>query len=873
MLRHIKTKILIFLLPVVVLSMLLNYFLSTKIGEDIFYREIEDKTMYADRLKSADIEKLLNEIDSLSISMVAMVENTINKSLFENYNAVVTAVMEQNSNMTGIGVVLEPYVLGEDIAYSATYAQKEEDGLIHSYTEYEEGVYSFYNREYYELAKNNDGLNFTEPYLDTTQGMEIITTSRAIKDKQGNFIGCVLIKFQLNELTELLLANIQGGGDLFIFDQEGYVITKSNQIFAENVNSLFDIEDMNFRETYVPFFMDNEEGNFRFRNQGTIYNVYFSNVENFDWKIAYVVSDSELKEAFSDALSYFGFITLGLVIIVIFIIVNLIHRNVEVPINIIIQQFNEIAKNEYTLDIPPFLKMRKDEFGHLGNELLQMKIQINTFQKDLEYAVNENLAFAEETIVQNENLQNSENQLAEILNHKHAILNALPDEVIIVTNQGKIIEVQGKQASKFNDNSQSVGNHISVILKSDELVAQVMDKITKVSTLNCTEVMELILETGGLFEEHFELRFAKCGEDQVVVLSRELSEFHEQRNKINYLSNYDQLTGLLNRANLRRIANETLKAGVFPFTFMVAEINGLKLMNSSFGFLAGDTYIKELADVFLQSDLTNKVLGYFGSGEFVVLIKNAEEEIVESYITEIKEECKKHYVKGINVTVSFGYFCINNSHITIDYAVNKAEKNLIIDKRKEYGSTNTNTIEIINRTLQAKSPREQFHSDRVASLCRKFAMVYGFSKEEQNEMHTAGLLHDIGKIGIPENILDKPGKLTEEEFSEMRRHPEIGHKILEASGNMREIANVIVSHHERWDGKGYPSNLKGEEIPLRARMIAIIDTFDAMVSDRSYRKGLPVEVAVEELLRCKGTQFDPELVDIFIHQVIDTKED
>lgn len=139
-------------------------------------------------------------------------------------------------------------------------------------------------------------------------------------------------------------------------------------------------------------------------------------------------------------------------------------------------------------------------------------------------------------------------------------------------------------------------------------------------------------------------------------------------------------------------------------------------------------------------------------------------------------------------------------------------------------------------------------------------------------MVSAGLLHDIGKIAIAEYLLNKPGRLTDDEMEEVRRHPEIGYRILSSVNDMAEMGDFVLYHHERWDGAGYPKGLKGEEIPVQARIISIADSFDAMTSERSYKVSMTKEEAIEELRRSAGTQFDPVMTRIFIEEVLEPTE-
>ena len=186
------------------------------------------------------------------------------------------------------------------------------------------------------------------------------------------------------------------------------------------------------------------------------------------------------------------------------------------------------------------------------------------------------------------------------------------------------------------------------------------------------------------------------------------------------------------------------------------------------------------------------------------------------------------------------------------------------DKNEELERAYLDTIGILRQTVEAKDPYTRGHSDRVSQYSVLIGKHLGLSDSDLHDLEVGGLFHDIGKIGIPDSILKKESKLTDDEYSEIKNHPSIGAHILSSAKIFDNIIPIVKHHHERYDGNGYPSKLKGEDIPYFARIAALADTFDAMTSKRSYRDSLPLDVVISEFKRCRGTQFDPELDDVFL---------
>lgn len=349
------------------------------------------------------------------------------------------------------------------------------------------------------------------------------------------------------------------------------------------------------------------------------------------------------------------------------------------------------------------------------------------------------------------------------------------------------------------------------------------------------------------------------GEITVNVLERKKTD-----QEIRDLSLKDKLTGLYNRTYFEEEIRRLDTKRQFPLSFIMGDINGLKLINDAFGPKEGDRLLKKIAAILKKCCRKEDIISRWGGDEFSILLPKTSDKDAEEILNRIRIACFKTRRHKVPINISFGASTKKNTSQDMESVIREAEDWMYRRKLLERQSISSSIISSLERTLQEKSQETEEHAFRMRELSLKLGNTIGLKENKLNELSLLATLHDIGKVVISNEILMKKGKLTEKEWEMMKRHPEVGYNICSSSPQLLPIADAILSHHEWWNGSGYPRRLKAEEIPLTSRIISIVDAYDVMTHDRCYKKAVSKEEAVNELKRCAGTQFDPNLVEIFI---------
>lgn len=350
----------------------------------------------------------------------------------------------------------------------------------------------------------------------------------------------------------------------------------------------------------------------------------------------------------------------------------------------------------------------------------------------------------------------------------------------------------------------------------------------------------------------------------ILSMQLDITDLKEKEKKLQYLSYHDELTGVYNRHFFEEELNRLDTKRQLPISLILADANGLKLINDTYGHSTGDQFLIKITEVMNSVIRSEDILARLGGDEFAIILPQTSKKEADKITNRIIEKCRQTYIEDINISIGLGTAVKTDIEQDIYNVFNKADSRMYQDKLTKGRSAKNKLVQNLLDALGSKSKESKEHAVRMTGLAFKLGEELNLSNEDLNSLNLLAVLHDIGKVTISEDILQKSDDLTPQEWEKIKKHPEKGYSITKATDEFSNIAKYILYHHERWDGGGYPEGLSGEEIPILSRIIAIIDAYDVMTHKRNYRKAVSNREALAEIKRCSGSQFDPYLAEKFI---------
>jgi len=372
-------------------------------------------------------------------------------------------------------------------------------------------------------------------------------------------------------------------------------------------------------------------------------------------------------------------------------------------------------------------------------------------------------------------------------------------------------------------------------------------------------------DEGELFYK--EARLVAAGKNEVISIVRNITDKKKYEVELQYLSLHDRLTGLYNRHYLESEMERLDTSRQLPISIIMADLNGLKLVNDTYGHSRGDQMLREASRILQSVCRREDIISRWGGDEFVIVLPNTSPDKAQLICKRITRKCQGAFIEDIPLSIAMGVSAKVNHEKGLIEILREAEDAMYKQKLTESRSIKNAVLQALLKTLAEKSYETEAHTMGMIEMAQKMGNALELSDVELNQLVLVITLHDIGKINIAEEILTKSGPLTEDEWQMIKKHPEIGFRIARATEDFAHVAKEILSHHERWDGTGYPEGLKGRQIPLLSRITSVVDAYEVMSNGRPYKKAMSKDEIVAEFKRCSGNQFDPALVNILLEQL------
>lgn len=730
-------------------------------------------------------------------------------------------------------------------------------------------------RDWYKVAKQTQGPVFSPIYKHFVMPDLTVSAAWPIYNRNGSLQGVLGTHIVLSNIDHYLEKIVQYKNGLAViiekdsekmvansFDADNFITMKDSSMKRLSIKEIGNQAIVQAYEQYK----NTGENRFLFQAEGGKLYLNFADYhkEGLDWIIITAIPESLLMSDISKNIRMTLFLVL-LAILLSVAVYNFITNKLLKPIDTLIDATERLSSGD--LSQRAAIK-RNDEIGRISKSFNKMADTIHVLVNDLDAKVRERTA---ELAKANSALEENKDQLRLILDSTAEAIYGVDLDGICTFCNASCIEILGyeHQDELIGKNMHEQIHHTrrdgtSFPIKACKIIKSINEGM---GTHADDEIFWKA--DGTYFEvEYYSYPQYKNGKlIGAVVTFMDITERKKSEEQIKYISNHDALTGLMNRYSFGDALRKYDTEDNLPISVIFADLNGLKLTNDIFGHAAGDLLIKKAAAILKKSCRDGDIVARVGGDEFIILLPHTEAGDAEKIIERVQVEISNEKVNAVKCSMALGFDTKTSSYQELERIMENAENEMYKEKshsRKRFGADTINTI---MNTLHERSPREKKHSEVVSILCGKIAQAMGLPETEIKKIRMAGYLHDIGKIAIDENILNKEAALTENENEKMQQHPAIGYRILNLFEDTLNLADGVFNHHERWDGTGYPKGLKGDEIPLISRIISLAESYERKLCGADVPGSKTKENVINEIREDAGRRFDPALTELLIKVV------
>ena len=734
----------------------------------------------------------------------------------------------------------------------------------------ETGRFDPRTRPWYKAAKESGKTSFSPLYKHFVLDDLTVSVGTPVYDKEGSLIGVLGTHITLSRMDQYLndIVKRNGASAVIVDKNTGELVANSLQIPNFKVDAdgslkmtgINEINNSSIIRGYENYLANNDEDHVVVNGESSHINISEFKTTGVDMLLITSIPDAiltrDIYETIRLTIIFSTIIMLTLSFLYISYVGNLLKP---------LESLNLSAKKLNDGNFDERAKIfREDEIGKLAATFNMLAATIGSHVEDLETKVKDRTEDLEAT---NTVLQENREQLKLILDSTAEGIYGMDTEGLCTFCNESALRMLG-----YSSQEELLGKNMHFQIhhtRRDGTPFPLSECKIMESFKNGRGVYvddEIFWRKDGTF---FDVRYSSYPQYRdgkmvgSVITFMDNTERKKNEEHIKYLTYHDPLTNINNRLFFEEQIPVLDTEDNLPISVIFGDLNGLKLTNDIFGHAAGDRLLTEAAAAFKKASGNEGLAARIGGDEFALIMPNTDADRAKDVIEEIRKSFSNENSNDIIGSVSLGASTKTSAEESMHEMIEIAENLMYKDKTINRNKNNKNMIRKIINNLHNRSPREKRHSENVSVLCEKIAEEMGLSKALIKRLGENGYFHDIGKIVLEDDILNKHRDLTEEEYRKMQQHSVVGYRILNLFDDTIDLAEGVLSHHEHWDGTGYPKGIKGEEIPLSSRIIAVAEAYDAMTND-NYDRRKTNDEAVEEIIRLSGVRFDKDAVEAFI---------